>query len=483
MDPSTLSRKVTLDELRGLFLFEALDTDQLAWLVEHGGVEERHAGDVVYGEGQPASCFFVLMDGTLSMTRTVQGETIEITRTNQRGVYSGATTAFVTSGKESLYQSSLLAVTDCTFFVLDSEDLGTAMRGWFPMAMHLLEGLYLGMRRSSSIIGERERLLSLGRLSAGLTHELNNPAAAAVRATSSLRERVAKMRHKLSALASGHVDPDVLVRLATAQEDAIERKAKAPELTPVQTADAEDELGDWMDARGIGNGWDLAPILVAAGIDTEWLDGLAGDLDEQILASGLGWIAYALETEMLMDEIEDSTDRISNLVGAAKQYSQLDRAPFQQLVVHEGLKSTLVMLAHKIREAHVEVVKDLDKDLPAVPGYPGELNQVWTNLVDNAIGAMPDGGTLTLRSRLDGEWVVVEVCDTGSGVPPELRTKIFEPFFTTKPTGSGTGLGLDISYRIVTQRHGGSLSVESEPGDTRFVVRLPLREAPSVATA
>ncbi len=473
MDPSTEGREVTTDELGSLFLFEELEPDRLAWLVEHGGVEEHRAGAVVCGEGLPATCFFVLMDGTLSMTRTVQGQEIEITRTDQRGVYAGATTAFVTSGQESRYQGNLLAITDCTFFVLDSADLGTAMRNWFPMAVHLLEGLYLGVRRSSTIVGERERLLSLGRLSAGLTHELNNPAAAAVRATSALRERVAKMRHKLSALASGHIDPDVLVRLATAQEDAIERMAKAPELTPVQTADAEDLIGEWMQDRGLGNAWDLAPILVAAGLGTDWLDGLASDLDEQVLASGLGWIAYALETEMLMDEIEDSTDRISNLVGAAKQYSQLDRAPFQQLVVHEGLKSTLVMLAHKLRAAQVEVVKDLDRELPAIPGYPGELNQVWTNLVDNAIGAMPDGGTLTLRTRRDGEWVVVEICDTGTGVPEGLRSKIFEPFFTTKPTGSGTGLGLDISYRIVTQRHGGQLSVESVPGETRFVVRLP----------
>jgi len=417
------------------------------------------------------------------MTRTVQNETVEIIRTNQRGVYAGATTAFVVNAKESVYQGKLVAITDCTFFVLDSDDLGSAMRGWFPMAMHLLEGLYVGIRRSTTIIGERERLLSLGRLSAGLTHELNNPAAAAVRATSSLRERVAKMRHKLTGLASGHVEPDVLVRLATAQEDAIELTAKAPELTPMQTADAEDALGDWMDERGVGNGWDLAPIFVSAGIGTQWLEQLAGDLDDDTLAAGLGWIAYAVETEMLMDEIEDSTDRISALVGAAKQYSQLDRAPFQQLVVHEGLKSTLAMLAHKLREAHVEVVKDLAPDLPVVPGYPGELNQVWTNLVDNAVGAMPDGGTLTLRTRLEDEWVVVEVCDTGVGVPPELRSKIFEPFFTTKPTGSGTGLGLDISYRIVTQRHGGQISVRSEPGDTRFVVRLPLHEAPATASA
>lgn len=488
MDPATAANNIDVQELRTLFLFEELEDEQLQWLADRGGVEHRRAGEVVYAEGDPATCFFVLLEGTLSMRRLVQGHDTEINRTNQRGVYAGATTAFVTSSEETRYMGSLLAVTDCSFFVLDAPELGHAVREWFPMAMHLLEGVYVGVRRSNQIIGERERLLSLGRLSAGLTHELNNPAAAAVRATSSLRERVSKMRHKLSALAEGHVDPAVLVRLAAAQEDAIERKAKAPDLSPVETADAEDAIGDWMDERGLTNGWDLAPVYVAAGLDTDWLDEVAGDLPEEVLGSGLGWIAYAVETEMLMDEIEDSTDRISNLVGAARQYSQLDRAPFQHLDVREGLKSTVVMLHHKIKAAGIDLDKDLKDDLPVVPGYPGELNQVWTNLVDNAVGAMKGGGTLRLRTRVedgaDGEpeWVVVEVGDTGPGVPEELRTRIFEPFFTTKPTGEGTGLGLDICYRIVTQRHGGRIDVESEPGDTRFVVRLPVRETPAGAS-
>jgi signal transduction histidine kinase len=459
--------------LRTLFLFEALDDERLAWLSERGGVEHRRAGELVYAEGQPATCFFVLLEGTVSMTRTVQGHELEITRTNQRGVYAGATTAFVTTAKESAYQGSMLAVTASSFFVLDADDLGTALRDWFPMAMHLLEGVYVGIRRSSTIVGERERLLSLGRLSAGLTHELNNPAAAAVRATSALRERVAKMRSKLSALASGQIDPDVLVRFAAAQGDAIERKAKAPELSTVQTADAEDELGDWLDERGVTSSWDIAPILVSAGLDVPWLAELATDLDDEVFASGLGWITYALETEMLMDEIEDSTNRISNLVGAAKRYSQLDRAPFQELVVREGLKSTLAMLGHKIRKAGVEVVKDLEPDLPPVPGYPGELNQVWTNLIDNAIYAVGGTGRIYIRTRRDGEFFLVEIADNGSGIPPEAQSLVFAvPFFTTKGE-AGTGLGLVITHRIVVERHHGRIDFTTGPNGTQFNVRLP----------
>ena len=381
---------------------------------------------------------------------------------------------------EQAYWASVRAVTDCEFWMIDAADLAEKFREWFPMAVHLLEGLTSGLRSSQAIIGQRERLLSLGRLSAGLTHELNNPAAAAVRATATLRERVSKMRGKLAHLATSDVDPKALVALTELQEEAVEKMAKADKLSPVQVGEAEDELSDWLDDHGIDDAWDLAPPLVAAGVDTDWLDEVAESVPTTLLGDALHWVTYALETEQLMGEIEDSTDRISALVGAAKQYSQMDRAAHQYIDVRDGLKSTLIMLRHKIdQRGNITVVKDFDDSLPTVPAHPAELNQVWTNLIDNAVYAMPDGGTLTVRtSRTDG-WVLVEICDTGIGIPPEMQQKIFEPFFTTKPVGEGTGLGLDISYRVITQRHGGDLRVKSRPGDTRFQVRLPLAEPPS----
>jgi signal transduction histidine kinase len=256
--------------------------------------------------------------------------------------------------------------------------------------------------------------------------------------------------------------------------------AKADKLSPVEVGEAEDELSGWLDDHGIDDAWDLAPALVAAGVDAEWLDDVAESVPTTLLGDALHWVTYALETEQLMGEIEDSTGRISALVGAAKQYSQLDRAAHQYIDVRDGLKSTLIMLMHKINErGNITVVKDFDDSLPTIPAHPAELNQVWTNLIDNAIYAMPDGGTLTLRTFREDGWVLVEVCDTGTGIPPEMQQKIFEPFFTTKPVGEGTGLGLDISYRVITQRHGGDLRVKSRPGDTCFQVKLPLAEPPS----
>jgi signal transduction histidine kinase len=468
-------------ELKTLFLFEALEADQLDWLSERGRVEMRSAGTSVYEEGEDATCFFVLLSGTLSMLRRVEDTEVETVRTNQRGVYSGATQAFVRTTDSTRYPNSVRAITECEFWVIDAANFGEKIRVWFPMAMHLLEGMMLGYRNSQSIIGARERLLSLGRLSAGLTHELNNPAAAAVRATAALRERVSKMRRKLAHLATAKVDPQALTVLTDLQEVAVEKMAKAEKLSPMQVADAEDVIGDWLDDHGVGDGWDLAATLVAAGVDEAWLDEIADTLPPELLSDGIHWVTYALETEQLMMEIEDSTERISHLVGAAKQYSQLDRAAHQEIDVHDGLMSTLTMLNYKIKESgKITLTKDFAADLPMIPAHPAELNQVWTNLIDNAIQAMPEGGTLTVRTRRDDDHVVVEIGDTGIGIPENLQSKIFEPFFTTKPVGQGTGLGLDICYRVVTQRHGGDLRVISHPGDTRFVVRLPVNEPPAL---
>ena len=467
------------DELKTLFLFEALTDEQLDWLARHGRVEEFPAGGTVFAEGEPAEGFYVLLSGTLALSRRVQQDDVETARTDQRGAYMGATQAYLRDdpGVVRTYQASMRAISDCTFFVLSAEDFGTMMRDWFPMAIHLLEGLFFGMRNSQAVIGERQRLAALGSLASGLMHELNNPAAATVRATAALRERVAGMRQKLGMLADGRIQAEQLRALTQVVEPILERAAKAPELSPMQASDREDELDDWLDERGITSGWDLAPIFVTGGIDVTCLADVADRVAPELLELSLRWIGYSLETEQLMSDIEDAGNRIASLVTAAKQYSHLDRASHQWIDVHEGLKSTLVMLTHKLHG--IEVVKEFDRSLPQIPAHPAELNQVWTNLIDNAAQAMNGEGTLTVRTARDGDRVLVEIADTGPGIPPELRQRVFEPFFTTKPVGEGTGLGLDISYRIVVNGHGGDISVTSQPGNTRFQVRLPLNEPAS----
>jgi signal transduction histidine kinase len=464
------------EELKTLFLFAALSDEQLAWLSEHGRVETRDAGTAVYQEGEPATCFYVLVAGAVALTRRVAGEEVEISRTDQKGVYAGAIQAYLGDAVEQKYLNSLKALTPVRLWVLPSDEFATLVRTWFPMAMHLLEGLFMGMRISQTVVGERERLLALGSLSAGLTHELNNPASAAVRATATLRDRVAGVRHKLAMIADGRLDGRQLHRLVELQEDAVKRAASAPKLTALQASDAEDEVADWLEERNLTAPWDLAPTLVAGNVTVEWLEETKRAVGRADLESAVRWLAYTIETELLMGEIEDSVTRISGLVAAAKQYSQLDRAPHQVVDVHDLLDSTLVMLTAKT-PAGVRVVKEYDRSLPAIPAYPAELNQVWTNLIDNALGAMGQQGTLTVRTERDGDHIAVSIHDTGPGISPDVRPRIFEPFFTTKPVGEGTGLGLDISYRIVVKKHHGDIRVDSRPGDTTFRVLLPLTEA------
>jgi signal transduction histidine kinase len=469
------------DELRSLFLFEKLTDEQLAHLCKEGHVELIGPG-VVYTEGDPANCFYVLIEGAVQLLRRVGEDDVEVSRTSQRGVYGGAFQAYLGDRLQQVYQNSMRATEPSRFFVLGADCFAEIVREWFPMAMHLLEGLFFGGQRTREAVGQRERLLALGSLTAGLTHELNNPAAAAVRATASLRERVAGMRGKLRLLAAGKYERASLESIIELQQRAVEKVAKAPKLDPLEASDKEDELSDWLEDRGIRDGWQLAPTFVQAGLDVGWLDQVRDCVGDQMLEPALRWLNYTVETELLMNEIEDSTTRVSTLVGAARQYSQLDRAPFQVVDVHDLLNSTLLMMSAKIGQG-VTIVKDYDRALPQIPAYPSELNQVWTNIIDNAVQAMNGAGTLTIRTARDGDCVLVEIGDTGPGVPADIQKRIFEPFFTTKPVGQGTGLGLDISWRIVVNKHHGDLRVESVPGDTRFQVRLPIQKPASDQSA
>ncbi|MFF3332532.1 ATP-binding protein [Streptomyces sp. NPDC002888] len=470
-------------EIGSLFLFEKLTPEQLGSLCAAGRVEKFEPGPV-YSEGDPATCFYVMIEGTVVISRRVGGDDVEVNRTSHPGVYAGSMQAYLGDRVPQVYGSSLRVTEPTRFFVLPADTFSAFMQEWFPMAVHLLEGLFFGSKNTQRAIGQRERLLALGSLSAGLTHELNNPAAAAVRATATLRERVAKMRHKLAVIAQGSYSAETLTGLIDIQERTAERVAKAPALSPLEASDREDELTDWLDDHGIPEGWRIAPTFVQAGLDVDWLEQVAAAVDEEILPGAIGWLNYTVETELLMDEIADSTTRVSHLVDAAKQYSQLDRAPYQVADVHELLDSTLLMLSGKIGQ-RIKVVKEYDRTLPKVPAYPAELNQVWTNLVDNAVFAINSAGgdgTLTVRTARDHDRLLVEFRDTGPGVPSDIRSRIFDPFFTTKPVGEGTGLGLDISWRIVVNKHHGSLHVESAPGDTRFQVLLPLTAAdPDIA--
>ncbi|OBG57266.1 histidine kinase [Mycolicibacterium fortuitum] len=473
------------DELRTLFLFEHLSDDQLDTLCQAGSIETFPAGPIVT-EGDPATCFYVMLDGELVMSKRSGGVDIQTNRTSMRGVYFGAWSAYI-PGEEHIYEASVRLTKPSRVFVLDANAFAGFMQSQFPMAVHLLEGHKVGGRRQSQIIGQREKLLALGNITAGLTHQLNNPAAATARAVADLREGVGKMRHKLAMLADGKFTPQALRMLVTIQDEVAEQvaKNKGLELTALETSDREDEMGDWLEDHDITYAWDYAPTFVEAGLDIDWLERISASVDDALkdgeasatLQAALGWLKYTIDTELRMNEIAEASKRISALLAGAKQYSQMDRGDYQSADVHELLRSTLMMFGDKIgKDKPVSLCKDLDKSLPELHCYPGDLNQVWTNIIDNAIQAMDGHGTLTLRtSRETDEMIRVEICDDGPGIPAEDISRIFTPFFTTKPFGEGTGLGLDLAWRIVVEKHHGDLRVQSKPGDTRFIVLLPLQ--------
>jgi signal transduction histidine kinase len=465
------------DALRELFLFEKLSDEQLAWLAERGEVRSYPAGVTVYAAGEPATTLFVLLDGTLSMTVRAGNAEVETLRTDYRGAYAGAFFAYLDVPSARSYTASVRAVTGCRFWELPAADFGWAMREWFPMATHMLEGFAIQGSATQELVSTRERLVGLGTVTAGLTHELNNPATAAARATATLHQRLDGLWDDLTALTRGELAADRLATLVDQVRQAVGHRAELPPLSPLQASDREDELGDWLEEHGVADAWNLAPPLVAAGIDVDRLEQVADGVPAQLLPRAVGTLAAACEAASLVDEVVEATGRITNLIGVAKQYSQMDRSPLQHLDVHEGLESTLTMLGRRLGEG-IEVVRDYDRSLPKLSAYEGELNQVWTNLINNAVDAMDGRGTLAVRTRLDGDRVLVEIGDTGPGIPEAVAAHIFEPFYTTKPVGKGTGLGLDICWRIVVQRHGGDLKFTSTPGDTRFQVLLPTSGPP-----
>jgi signal transduction histidine kinase len=464
------------EDLRSLFLFEALSDDKLDWLATRGTLRVYEPGATVCREGAPATELFVLLDGEVTLSRLSNGEDMIINQTSYRGSFGGAIRAY-SEPPDAPYSHSLVARRTSSFFVLDGTDFATFMRTWFPMAVHLLDGARIGERAVESTIQEREHLARLGRLSADLAHEMNNPATATVRGTAQLRDSSASIRRALGAIAGHRISADTLAQLVSTQQATIAQVAKAPpaQRTAVQESDLEAALADRLEELRVPLGYDLAPVFVSAGLDEGWLDQIVRDLGDELARDVLGWLASTLESESLMDEIEEAGNRISALVAAVKQYSAMDTASQQVVDVHAGLESTVVILTRKLDGMKVE--RDYDRSLPRVPAYAAELNQVWTILIDNAVEATGGSGRLLVRTRRDGDHLVVEVGDDGPGIPEEARARVFDAFFTTKPAGQNSGLGLDNAQRIVTKHHQGVITFTTGPTGTLFEVRLPLQNA------
>ncbi len=323
---------------------------------------------------------------------------------------------------------------------------------------------------------EREKLIQLGAMAAGLAHELNNPATAALRAAADLRQSVEKVQDYACEL-NESISAEQWQQLVVTSQEAVHCATSQPKLNALEQSDREEGIECWLDSHKVADAWDLAPALVNARVDEGDLERVKRTVPGQDLENAIQWLAANLTTHDLLKSISHSTERISELVGAVKSYSFMDQAPWQEIDVHDGIENTLIILGHKLR--NVTLTRDFDRTLSRLCAYGGELNQVWTNLIDNAIYAVGGTGRIDIRTRRDGEFFLVEISDNGGGIPAEIRPHIFEPFFTTKG-GSGTGLGLVITHRIVVERHQGKIDFSTGPDGTQFNVRLPF-ESPSHA--
>ena len=458
-----------LAELRRLRLLDGLDDAQLGDLLAAATEETTHRGELLFHEGRPADAWWVLLDGTVALVRQVGTEQSVLGYMTEPGQWAGGFAAWDEFG---VYFATGRAENPGRVLRLAAPELRRLSEQWFPFGLHFIEGLVNTVRRIESTARQREALVALGTLSAGLAHELNNPASAATRAVDALQGTSELVLSSLAQLAGKGITAEHYTAL-----DGLRLRVSGPEpaLAGLALADREDELSDWLGDHDVDRDWVIAPVLAAAGADLAWCDELADAVPPDSLAPALEWISASLSTAALVQEVKQATGRVSTLVAAVRSYSQMDRASLQTTDLVEGLDSTLVMMGHKLGSG-ITVERHYAPGLPPIEAMAGELNQVWTNLVDNAIDAMDGSGILTVSARPDASgWVVVEVADTGSGMPPEVQAHAFEPFFTTKEVGKGTGLGLDISRRIVVERHSGDIDIESGPGGTLVRVRLPRR--------
>jgi signal transduction histidine kinase len=457
-------------ELRRLSLFDGLDDAQLADLVAASTEELTRRGQLLFDEGRPASSWWVLLEGTVALIRQVGTEESVLGYMTEPGQWAGGFAAWDEFG---VYFATGRAENPGRVLRLDSAELRRLSQQWFPFGLHFIDGLVNTVRRIESTARQREALVALGTLSAGLAHELNNPASAATRAVDALHDTTEQVLSSLARLAAGGITAQEYTALDGLR---LEVSGVGSGLVGLALADREDELSDWLTDHDVDRDWVIAPVLAAAGADVGWCERLEAALPATSLAPALEWISASLSTAALVQEVKEATGRVSALVAAVRSYSQMDRASLQSTDLVEGLDSTLVMMAHELGRG-ITVERHYAPGLPPIEAMAGELNQVWTNLVDNAIDAMGGAGTLTVSARPDeaAGWVVVEIADTGPGMPPEVQAHAFEPFFTTKDVGKGTGLGLDISRRIVVERHSGDIDIESGTGGTLVRVRLPQR--------
>ena len=472
---------MNLEALRHQLLFAGLSEQDIDWLASKAEEVTVPVGSYLMREGESGDALYIVVEGEFEVTKRSGSQDVVLA---MRG--AGELFGEMSLLDQAPHSASVRAVQPSHLFKV-SGDVFRELLATKPQAtLAILRTVTSRLRNTEAMLRQNEKMAALGTLSAGLAHELNNPAAAAKRSAAQLRDTLVEWQRAAAELTALALDARQREAVNALRAEMATRAAAPVQLDPLTRSDRESEVQTWMEERGIDRAWEFAPAPVAFGWDASAL-GKLGDAFGEKVGAVAQWLGVGYSVYALLDEVSASAERISEIVRAVKSYSYLDQAPIQQVDVHEGLENTLIILRHKLKNG-VHVTRDYAPDLPRIEAHGSELNQVWTNIIDNAIDAMhpqrqlPEQrtlgvqgkGELALRTYRKKECVIVEITDNGPGIPPEIRERIFEPFFTTKPPGIGTGLGLHISYNIV-EKHRGQISVDSKPGETTFRVSLPIQ--------
>lgn len=449
-------------------LFADLDDEDLRHVSQLVEEVRLASGDLLFAEGSPGDRAYVVMEGEIEILKESQGREVLLAVRGEGEVIGEMSLLW-----EAPRMASVRARTETRLLALSHEALDDLLCTSISAARSMLYTVTARWRANAAILRQSEKMTQLGTLTAGVAHELNNPAAAVQRGVGQLKQALEELVDASRGLYGLDFTPEQLEQLQSYRQQAEADRTALPDLDPLARSDQEAEVEAWLEKRGVQNAWELAPALVDLGYDLSSLASLGKGFDDQAIPALVAWLSSMQGVNSLIQEIEQGASRISEIVKSLKVYSYLDQGPVQLVDVHEGLNNTLVLLRSKLKEG-VKVIREYDPELPRIMAYGSELNQVWTNLIDNAYDAMDGKGEIVLRTRREEDWVIVEIIDNGPGIPREIQSKIFDPFFTTKEPGKGTGLGLDISYNIVVNKHRGDIRVSSQPGRTCIEVWLPI---------
>jgi signal transduction histidine kinase len=465
-----MSRPATAADLQTVDLFDDLDDDALADWVEVTTVRDVEPGTVLAEQDELVPGVELLLEGA-ALTQILDGDRVEPINRQKAPTWMGAIAVLT----DAPFGVRVVAETACVVATIPPEDFRRLAFRHPAVHKRVMQQIAPVMSRITGLEQNRERLAALGTMAAGLAHELNNPAAAARRAAAQMAEALVVVSSTVGRFVESGIERSDAEELVALHREAIERAESQTALGAIDAADAEDELLARLEELGVAEAWKLVEPLISAGLDQDWVDRLAAAAGPAPDAA-LAWVAATLTAQGLADELKESTQRMSSLVGAVKSYAYMDRGDLVEIDLHEGIETTIVILGHKLKQTAIEIKRNYDRSLPKLTVRGSELNQVWTNLLDNAIDALGDRGTITITTRNDAGRALVEISDDGPGIPPESQARIFDAFYTTKDVGRGTGLGLATVWRIVVDRHDGALKFESGPGGTTFRVWLPFRQ-------